>query len=316
MQLPESFLTTIRNTFKQDGEKFLADLPALIDEASRKWELSEIKPVDNLSYNFVASALRSPRRGSGSRSASRSSTAAQDEVVLKICVPNRELISEVSALRFFNGDGAVRLLEFDAEHSMFLLERLRPGEMLTTIEDDERATHIAADVMLRLRRDVPDNLSFIKLTEWFDGLKKLRSAFNGGTGPFPEKLVERVEETLPCLYAESSPPCLIHGDFHHFNILSSERGWIAIDPKGVIGHPEYEVGPLLINPWGSFLNGTNPKVQTERRISILSERLGFPRQRLLEWGLCHAVLSAWWDMQPDGTGGEYSLRCAEIFAGP
>lgn len=28
-------------------------------------------------------------------------------------------------------------------------------------------------------------------------------------------------------------------------------GWIAIDPKGVIAPPEYEIGPLLINPWGN-----------------------------------------------------------------
>ncbi|MBI5839889.1 MAG: phosphotransferase [Chloroflexi bacterium] len=299
MNLPSTFITNIQNSFGEEGKSFLVDLPRLIEIASNQWGLTDVSPVSNLSCNFVAFAK-----------------CREGDVVLKIGVPNRELRSEILALRFFNGEGAVRLLEFDAEHSMFLLERLRPGEMLTTIEDDERATHIAADVMLRLWREVPDNLPFIKLTEWFDGLKKLRPAFNGGTGPFPEKLVERVDETLPRLYAESSPPCLIHGDFHHFNVLSSERGWIAIDPKGVIGHPEYEVGPLLINPWGSFLNGTNPKVQTERRISILSERLGFPRQRLLEWGLCHAVLSAWWDMQPDGTGGEYSLHCAEIFAGP
>ncbi len=47
----------------------------------------------------------------------------------------------------------------------------------------------------------------------------------------------------------------MHGDFHHFNILSSERGWLVIDPKGVIGPAGYEVGPLLINPWGDLLNG-------------------------------------------------------------
>jgi streptomycin 6-kinase len=106
---------------------------------------------------------------------------------------------------------------------------------------------------------------------------------------------------------------LIHGDFHHFNVLSSGDGWIAIDPKGVVGHPEYEIGPLLINPWFSLVNGISPKRQTERRLDILSERLGFPRQRLLDWAVCFAVLSAWWDTQPDGTGGEYSLGCAELF---
>ncbi|MDO9302996.1 MAG: aminoglycoside phosphotransferase family protein [Anaerolineales bacterium] len=310
MQLPDSFITTIQNTFKEDGEKFLAVLPFLIEEASQRWGLTNIQPVSNLSYNFVAYAKRPstapPLRGTRG--------SALDEVVLKIGVPSRELLSEIAALRLFNGEGAVRLLEADESRYMFLLERVRPGKMLTTLEDDDQRTHIAADVMSKLWRKAPESLPFIKLTEWFDELKKLRTAFAGEMGPFPEKLVARVEETLPRLYAESSPPCLIHGDFHHFNVLSSERGWIAIDPKGVIGHAEYEVGPLLINPLGSFLNGTNPKVQTERRLSILSERLGFPRQRLLDWALCHAILSAWWDMQPDGTGGEYSLRCAELFA--
>jgi len=302
MNLPSIFITNIQNSFGEAGESFLAGLPRLVEIASNQWGLTDVIPVPDLSYNFVAFAKRS-------------STPVQDEVILKIGVPDRELKSEISALRLFDGDGAVRLLEFDEERYMFLLERLFPGKTLAAIEDDDERTHIAADAMSKLWRDVPEDTPFIKLTEWFDELKKLRPRFNGGTGPFPEKLVARVEETLPRLYAESSPPCLIHGDLHHFNILYSQRGWIAIDPKGVIGPPEYEVGPLLINPWDDFLNGSNTKVQTERRISILSERLGFPRRRLLEWGLCHAVLSAWWDMRPDGTGGGYSLRCAELFAG-
>jgi len=53
--------------------------------------------------------------------------------------------------------------------------------------------------------------------------------------------------------------------------------------------------------------------QTERRIAILSERLGFSRECIREWGLCHAVLSAWWDLTDDA-GGEYSLACAEVIA--
>jgi streptomycin 6-kinase len=316
MKFPSIFIANIQNAFGEKGKSFLTDLPQLIETASRQWDLTEVFPVPELSYNFVAFAKR-----------------AESDVVLKIGVPDRELKSEVLALRLFGGDGAVRLLEFDEDRFMFLLERLRPGKMLTAIEDDEQRTSIAANVMSRLWRNAPDDLPFIKLTKWFDGLKGLRPMFNGGTGPFPEKIVARVEETLPRLFAESSPPRLIHGDLHHFNILSSQRGysagvvsaalrsggtppprWIAIDPKGVIGHPEYEVGPLLINPMPDFLNGTNPKAQTERRLSILAERLGFPRGRLLDWALCHAILSAWWDTRPDGSGGEYSIRCAELFA--
>jgi streptomycin 6-kinase len=312
MNLPESFLTTIRTAFHQDGEAYLAVLPDLIEEARQRWGLTDITPVENLSFNYVAYALRPAKSPKGERS-DRQGAQSKGEVVLKIGVPHRELFSEMAALRLFNGEGCVRMLEVDESRGMFLLERVRPGAMLVTLEDDDQRTHIAVDVMTKLWREAPEGLPFIPLTTWFDALKKLRPAFGGGTGPFPEKIVSRVEQTLPRLYAESSPPCLIHGDFHHFNVLSSGDGWIAIDPKGVVGHPEYEIGPLLVNPWFSLVNGSSPKRQTERRLDILSERLGFPRQRLLDWAVCFAVLSAWWDTQPDGTGGEYSLGCAELF---
>ncbi len=320
MNLPQDFITTIQKTFGDEGRAFLDALPSLIDEALRRWDLSEVRAVPDLSFNFVAFA----RRGT-------------EEVVLKIGVPDRELRSEMAALRLFAGDGAVRLLEADEPRGMFVLERLRPGEMLATLKDDDRATHIAAEVMLNLWRKPPENIPLIQLTDWFSELRKLRPAFNGGTGPFPGRLIEEMEEILPRLFAESTAPMLIHGDLHHFNILSSQRGcasggtlsfalqatagravtppgWLAIDPKGVIGHPEYEVGPLLINPMPDFLNGSQPKVRMERRIAILSERLGFSRQSIRDWGLCHAILSAWWGMSPDGKGGEYSLHCAELIS--
>jgi len=306
LNLPSSFITTILNTFRDDGRRWLAELPALIDEASRRWGLTDITPVENLSYNFVAYANH-PSTAASSRSASARG------VVLKIGVPNPELTSEMAALRLFNGDGAARLLEADPERGMYLLERLYPGEMLATLADDDQRTHIAADVMLRLWRPAPQGLPFIKLSDWFAGLEDLRPHFDGGTGSFPKHIVEMAEALIPELFATSSPPLLIHGDLHHFNILSSERGWLAIDPKGVVGPPEYEVGPLLINPIPDFLRGGAAVGQAERRIAILSERLGFAPQRIRDWAICHAVLSAWWDIEDSGEGSKYSIACAEVY---
>jgi streptomycin 6-kinase len=130
------------------------------------------------------------------------------------------------------------------------------------------------------------------LSDWFDALKRVCPKFNGGTGPFREDSFQRVEAWLKEAFAENRQPVLMHGDFHHYNVLSSERGWLIIDPKGVLGPAGYEVGPLLMNPWGSFVNGANPQLATKRRIDILHEHLGFERERILEWGLAHAVLSA------------------------
>ena len=89
----------------------------------------------------------------------------------------------------------------------------------------------------------------------------------------PEKLVETAESLSQELLTENKDEALLHGDFHHFNVLESERGWLAIDPKGVIGPKGCEVGPLLINPNDRFLSGNDPRVQTERRVAILSEML-------------------------------------------
>ena len=105
----------------------------------------------------------------------------------------------------------------------------------------------------------------------------------------------------------------MHGDFHHFNILSSERGWLVIDPKGVMGPACYEVGPLLINPWGDLLGGNDYGRMTRRRIDILHERLGFERERIREWALAHAILSAWWSIEDQGDW-RYAAAFAEMIA--
>lgn len=296
MNLPSEFILNIEGAFGEAGKQFLANLPALISKASQRWGLTNVQPSSTLSYNFVAFANR-----------------AGEQVVLKMGVPNREMKSEMAALRLFNGEGACRLIDYDEEKCWMLLERLKPGVMLSTLEDDEEATHIAVDVMQKIWRPAPKDDIFIRLTDWFDGLKRLRSRFNGGTGPFNEKLVGRVEHSVKEFFAENHKPVLMHGDFHHFNILSSERGWLIIDPKGVIGPAGYEVGPLLINPWGDLLKMNNYRRMTERRIDILHERLGFERERIREWGLAHAILSSWWSIEDHGDW-RYTADFAEMIA--
>jgi streptomycin 6-kinase len=296
MDLPADFVRNIRQSFPPDGEKWLAELPVLLDRAARRWDLELGEPF-LLSYNYVCSA----RRKDGT------------EAVFKIGVPNRELTSEINTLRIYDGQGACRLLEADAGKGMLLLERLRPGSILVTLEDDDEATEIAAEVMKKIHRPVPPQEGFLSLRGWFDELQKLRPRFGGGTGPFPEKTFSLAERLIRDLFDENRPQVLLHGDFHHFNILSSECGWLVIDPKGVAGPAEYEAGPLLTNPF-NFMPGEAEAIRrTQRRIAILSERLGFDPERLRLWAICHSVLSSFWDLQPDGTGGEDARQWAEIF---
>ncbi len=296
MNLPGAFLRTIEQNFGQRGQDFLEALPELVQEAARRWQLSDIQPVPNLSYNYVAFARR------------------QDtHVVLKVGVPDRELLSEMIALRAFESRASVRLLESDEDSCMFLLERLRPGEILSSLKDDRRETEIAAELMQSLWRQGVVDTRLIQLADWFKGFERLRARFGGGTGPLDERLVDQAESIARDLLTQDYSPTLLHGDLHHFNILSSQRGWLAIDPKGVLGQPGYEIGPYLLNPW--VVTGLDTEVAgiTRDRIAIFSERLGIPKTELRDWGMAYAALSAWWNLEA-GEDWSTAMHVAGILA--
>ena len=128
--LPADFIQNIRLSFGLEGQRWLEQLPDLLDQAASRWNLVTGERF-LLSYNYVCAVTQKDGRGA----------------VLKIGVPNRELTSEINALRLYNGQGACRLLESDAEKGLLLLERLQPGSRLASMEDDDQATGIAAKVM-------------------------------------------------------------------------------------------------------------------------------------------------------------------------
>lgn len=298
VQSPEgsraSFERNIEISYGEEGRAFLADLPRSAAAAASRWRL-EIGEAYPLSYSYVCRA----RREDGS------------PAVLKLGVPNRELSSEIEALRIYGGQVACLLLEADAAAGLLLLEALEPGAPLASIHDDDEATAIAAGLLPLLARPVPE-APLIRLEDWFGALAGIRPRFGGGTGPFPRGILETAEGLARELLSERDRERLIHGDFHHGNVLLSERGWLAIDPKGVVGPPEYEVGPYMMNPLGAMPREAEAMSRTRRRLCIFSERDSYDRDRMAAWALCHSVLSAYWDLGDDGRGGEYALAWAEI----
>jgi streptomycin 6-kinase len=90
---------------------------------------------------------------------------------------------------------------------------------------------------------------------------------------------------------------LLHGDLQHYNVLyDNKRGWVAIDPKGVIGELEYEVGALLRNPM-ELPELYTQRATVERRVEILASVLPLDRSRVLRWCFAQAVLSAIWGVE-------------------
>ena len=301
VSVKEDFARHIVELHGEAGRLWLRSLPGVVAECAARWSLRVAPPFSPLTYNYAA-----PAEGAGGA-----------RFVLKVGVPVRELLTEIEALRAFGGRGAARLVEADAEAGALLLERLEPGTPLTALceRDDGAATSAAASVMRKLWRPAPAGHTFPTAADWGRGFRRLRERFGGGTGPFPRALVEEAETLFAELLESSSAPALLHGDLHHGNVLAAVREpWLAIDPKGLVGEPAYEVGALLRNPLPQLFRWPQPVRVSERRIARLSEELGFERERVRGWGLAQAVLAGWWTFEDTGRVGEDWLAVAEILA--
>lgn len=293
------FRDRIASVWGEEGKAWLGRLPTLIATCVERWGLSVQYPVPDLSYNFVAFAV----------------TAEGTEAVLKIGVPNPELTTEIDALRAYRGGPVVELLEADRQLGALLIRRLVPGTPLSEARQDQEATVIAAWLMRDLPIEESPDHGFPAVEKWALAFDRLRAAFDGGTGPLPAQMVDKAERLFRELQSSSSCRMLLHGDLHHENIrVDDEKGWVAMDPKGVIGDPAYEAARFQHNPIPGFLSMDDPRAVARRRVEILASILQEDRPRLLAWAFFDAVLAACWSVE-DGTDRAYHLACAELFDG-
>ncbi len=279
-----------------NGRRWLEELPETMALAAHRWDLEIEPPFEDLSYNYVAPA----RTGDGR------------EVVVKAGVPSLELTCELEALRLFDGRGIAQLLDADEELGVLILERLRPGRPLAEIKDDEALTQSAVALLCELQVQAPPGHGFASVAGWAAGLGRLRDHFGGGFGPFPPDLVEAAESLFAGLIDPSSDYVLIHGDLHAGNILSAGREpWLAIDPKGVVGNPVYDVAVFAVSA-PRMEREADDKRFLSRRIDQLAGELALDRPLIVDWSVAHCVLSGWWSYEDHGGGWENAIATARM----
>lgn len=133
--------------------------------------------------------------------------------------------------------------------------------------------------MQHLLAPVTEPQLFIPLEEWLLSLKKLK------TQALLQRLIsKKLKDFVICrakeLMSNQGEPVLLHGDLHHYNILQRQSEWLAIDPKGIIGEREFEIGTFLKNPFCVVEEPQETK-QTARSLDLIIELTGFDRQKVL-----------------------------------
>lgn len=209
---------------------------------------------------------------------------------------------EVLALQLL-GPSVVHLM--GRQDGELLVERVVPGTTAAVLPDDE-ATAAIAHALEGLWVPAPAGCDLPGIEQECQALHDPEV-----TRALPARLVDAAHHQLAALLSDAVEPYVLHGDLHHENLLwsAARNAWVAIDPHGVVGERYYDVGPLLINPWNS-----DTAAMAARRLDLLHEVLGVPRERLAAWGLVRAMLAEAWMVQDTGRPHGAALRVADVLA--
>jgi streptomycin 6-kinase len=222
--------------------------------------------------------------------------------MLKVALASEEKRG-ARVLEWWGGEGAAKVLAQDED--ALLMEQATGGDSLIEMSvagRDEEATRIICSVLDRLhapRMKAPPS-DAVPLDRWFHALGPAASAHGG-------VLAESAAAANELLTAPQDVTVL-HGDIHHDNILDfGARGWLAIDPKGLIGERCFDAANLFCNPDDA---AADPE-RFDGRVAIVAEAARFDRTRLLKWILAWAGLSAAFHLK-DGEAPDGALRIARL----
>ncbi|QBY08762.1 3'-kinase [Deinococcus metallilatus] len=192
-------------------------------------------------------------------------------------------------MRWWDGEGAARVLAHEEQTGALLLERVTgPRSLVRMVREgqDDEASRVLCGVAARLHlpraRPLPE---LAPLERWF---RSLEAASRQHGGLFVE-----AADTARHLLDTPRDVGVLHGDLHHENVLDGgERGWLAIDPHSLLGERGFDYANIFCNP--DLKTATQPG-RLARQSHVVAEAAGLERERLLRWILAYAGLSAaWW----------------------
>ncbi|WP_017586619.1 aminoglycoside phosphotransferase family protein [Nocardiopsis ganjiahuensis] len=267
------------------GPAWAEALPALAARQCDRWGL---RPAGEPMHGAVALVLPVERADGAA-------------AVLKLQPVDSETEGEPAALRSWDGDGAVRLLEHDPGTGAMLLEALDGTRRLESAPLDE-ALEVIGGLLARLgAHPAPDGMRDLGSTALGLAERARRTAASGRVGPTARVCLGRWSALARELAAEPGDR-LLHWDLHYENVLAplpgSGRGpWLAIDPKPLAGDPGFELLPALRNRWAEAEATGDPLREVRRRFDLLTEAAGLDRERARAWTLVRVLEDSLWQLE-------------------
>ncbi|WP_340607676.1 aminoglycoside phosphotransferase family protein [Xenorhabdus stockiae] len=229
------------------------------------------------------------------------------KAMLKLTHDEDEQIGS-NLMGWWDGEGAAKVL---AHHDgALLMERATGSESLTNLSrtgDDDKACRIICTVANRLHTSQQKALpALTPLSHWFRALEPMAQTYGG--------ILTHCNRAAQILLSAPRDVVALHGDLHHANILHfGAQGWLAIDPKGLIGERGFDYANMFTNP---DLADPNPPVaiiseRFAKRLAIVTEMARLDRERMLLWIMAWCGLSTVWFLE-EGNEAPITLQVAKL----
>jgi streptomycin 6-kinase len=224
--------------------------------------------------------------------------------MLKIPLSDKEQAG-VRLLACWDGKAAVNVYRYDAD--ALLMERaVGEGSLRRMVLDgrEDEANTIICTVVEQLHANgCAETGGLVPLASWFASLAGA-AATHGG-------MFTACHAIADALLSDPQDLVALHGDIHYDNILDSgSRGWVAIDPKGLIGERGFDFANLFCNPDISVASAPG---RLSRQAGLIARLSGIEPSRLLRWIIAWSGLMAAW-MLEDGEEPTLPLLAAELAA--
>lgn len=268
-----AFIDTIKKVYGKKGTMWLKRLPTIIEHCQKKWNLRNLKPFPQQKYNFLLHGFKNTQ-----------------PIVLKVRCDENEFEYEIASLHQFH-NYAVPIYEIDHDNLAYLMKRLDPGIALTELlpKHEEEANKIGCTLLKKICSIKH------KKNNFFPHLSKIITKFDKQFPEFKkyqEKALLYRNELL-----KSADNVLIHGDFHHDNILKDENSWIIIDSEGIYGDPGYDAALFIRNPLKKLLVQPEQLEIIKNRLLYFSNHLPYNLTRLTQWLFLQSATSLYWSIE-------------------
>ncbi|MFJ5209362.1 aminoglycoside phosphotransferase family protein [Streptomyces nigra] len=291
IEVPAELAASQQEYNGEAGRAFVAALPELTAGFLDRWELT----VDGRPMHGVAALVVPVTRRDGTPAA------------LKLQLLDDETAGEPVALRLWDGDGAVRLLDHDPATGTMLLERLDSTRSLAHLPDAHESVLVIARLLAHLTSfPAPPGLRHLGDIA-HRMLERTPRALEQITDPRARRLLTDCAAAVREV-ADEPGDRLLHWDLHEENVLASTRApWLAIDPKPLAGDPAFELWPALDNRFDAD--------DVLWRFDALTDTLGLDRLRALAWTYGRLLQNCLWDIEDGRPLDERHYEIAERLRG-